>query len=100
MSAVGDRRASRSHPKPPGAPVDGRASASARGRRVTGLLCERCLRARAVASASDEPENDGALFFGDELVGVLLCASCLRETEQDGQSSAVDPIDPGDPMRA
>jgi len=75
--------------------VSGRAGAvPLRVRRPPTLSCERCLRRPAALCATDEPENEGALLFGDELVGVLLCRPCLRETEEDGPWSAVDELEP------
>ena len=38
----------------------------------------------------DEPENEGALMFGDQLAGLLLCGACLRETEADGPWDGVE----------
>lgn len=42
--------------------------------------------------AIDEPENEGALMFGDQIAGVLLCTSCLALTEADGPWSFVEDI--------
>jgi hypothetical protein len=38
----------------------------------------------------DEPENEGGLMFGDELLGLLLCGPCLRETEGQGPWHGVE----------
>jgi hypothetical protein len=56
------------------------------------MACERCARRLATVCASDEPENEGALRFGDPLLGRLLCLPCLRQTEREGPWSHVDPL--------
>ena len=42
--------------------------------------------------AIDEPENEGALMFGDQIAGVLLCTPCLDATEADGPWSFVEAL--------
>ncbi|MGE0025673.1 MAG: hypothetical protein AB7O78_01540 [Thermoleophilia bacterium] len=39
------------------------------------------------------PENDGALLFGDQVNGMLLCDPCLKETEADGPWDQVELLD-------
>jgi hypothetical protein len=43
--------------------------------------------------AIDAPEQDGGLMFGDPLLGLLLCGSCLTATEADGPWSSVERLD-------
>lgn len=43
--------------------------------------------------AIDLPEQEGGLMFADQVLGRLLCASCLKATEADGPWSSVEPLD-------
>lgn len=52
----------------------------------------RCGRAATVV-ATDLPENAGGLMFGDEVLGVALCASCLAASEEDGPWDEVWPLE-------
>lgn len=54
------------------------------------MTCERCGGGHAVVAVWDEPENEGGLMFGDELLGLLLCGPCLRETEGQGPWHGVE----------
>ena len=60
--------------------------------RVT-IACEGCGRRPAQVCASDEPEHESALLFGDPLLGRLLCRACLRRSERDGPWSHVDALE-------
>ena len=53
------------------------------------LTCERC-DAPPLFVGIDEPDNDGGLMFGDQILGVLLCAACLGASEVDGPWSVVE----------
>jgi hypothetical protein len=57
------------------------------------MICERqgCRR-RARYAAIDLPEQDGAR-LGDEVAGMLLCPTCLRLSEADGEWDAVALLD-------
>lgn len=57
------------------------------------MTCDRCEQAEATVCVWDEPENASGLMFGDELLGRLLCGSCLRETEADGPWHGVEVLD-------
>ena len=57
------------------------------------IACEGCGRRPAQVCASDEPEHESALLFGDPLLGRLLCRACLRRSERDGPWSHVDPLE-------
>lgn len=43
--------------------------------------------------AIDEPEQEGGLMFGDQLLGVLLCLDCLAVSEEMGPWSLVVGLD-------
>lgn len=53
------------------------------------MRCERCRRRPARVVVEDHPENDGAMLFGDETLGMYLCNPCLCETQADGPWSMV-----------
>lgn len=55
------------------------------------MTCDRCGRP-ASHCAWDEPENDGALMFGDELLGMLLCARCLAASMAEGPWDGVEAL--------
>lgn len=55
--------------------------------------CEHCKRRPATVCASDLPEQEGGLLFGDPVCGWLLCDRCLERSERDGPWSAVDYLD-------
>ena len=57
------------------------------------MKCERCEKRRATVAVWDAPENEGALLFGDEWLGLLLCGPCLRETEAKGPWDGVEPLE-------
>lgn len=61
---------------------------------IAPAVCDRCETGRARYCAIDEPENDGALIFGDVISGRLLCPACLTATEADGPWSSVERLDP------
>jgi hypothetical protein len=61
---------------------------------VSALRCERCGTRKALWTAIEEPEQDAAMLFGDEVVAMCLCTRCLELSEQDGPWSAVYRIDP------
>lgn len=48
------------------------------------MTCDRCQTRPADVVAIDEPDNDGALLFGDQVADRMLCGHCLRVTEADG----------------
>lgn len=54
------------------------------------MTCDHCHDAPPLVCAIDEPEQEGALMFGDPLLGVLLCRTCLALTEADGPWSSVE----------
>ena len=56
------------------------------------LLCDRCARP-ATHVARDEPEQEGGLLMGDELLGVMLCDACLAVTEADGSWDGVEVLE-------
>lgn len=56
------------------------------------MRCDRCTEA-ATHVAWDEPENEGALMFGDEVIGVALCDRCLAETLELGPWDGVEPLE-------
>jgi hypothetical protein len=62
------------------------------------MTCERLgCRRRALWCALEDPEQDCAELFGDDVVGICLCGACLRASEADGPWSAVFRIDPRRP---
>ena len=56
--------------------------------------CERCgARGRVLWACVDEPEEEGAVFFGDQVEGMALCGPCVEVTEADGPWSLVTRLD-------
>ena len=56
---------------------------------MSALKCERCGARKALWTALEDPEQDAALLFGDDLVGMCLCTRCLEASEQDGPWTVV-----------
>jgi hypothetical protein len=63
----------------------------------SGVKCERCATRKALWTAVEDPEQDAAMLFGDDVVAMCLCGKCLEASEQDGPWSAVYRIDPRRP---
>lgn len=59
---------------------------------MSDLLCERCQDAPPLFVGIDEPDNDGWLMFGDQVLGVMLCAACLANSEVAGPWAAVEAL--------
>jgi len=57
------------------------------------VKCERCNDAPPHVCAIDLPSNDGGLMFGDQVLGMLLCAPCLFITSVDGPWDVVEVLD-------
>ena len=57
------------------------------------MTCERCATRRAVWCALEDPEQDAATLFGDDVVAICLCLPCLDASEAEGPWSAVYRID-------
>jgi len=64
------------------------------------VTCERCHAAAAEVLCIDEPEQEGALHFGDQTLGILLCMHCCRQAEDDGPWDAVVALDTLDALPA
>lgn len=58
------------------------------------MTCERCRHRRAHYVVWDEAENDAALIFGDQLIGMVLCGLCLVTSELDGPWDGVELLEP------
>lgn len=48
------------------------------------MTCDRCHQHPATVCCVDEPDNDGALMFGDQVAGRMLCDECLTVAVADG----------------
>lgn len=59
------------------------------------VTCDHCHDAPPLFCAWDEPEQEGGLMFGDQVLGVLLCSACLAVTEADGPWHGVEPLEAG-----
>lgn len=64
------------------------------------MRCERCGTRRALWAAIEDPEQEAAVLFGDDVVAMCLCLPCLEVTEVDGPWSAVYRIDERRPQGA
>ena len=54
------------------------------------MTCESCGAEPAVACVWDEPDNEGAMLFGDELIGLLVCEDCLHRSQALGPWAGVE----------